>query len=788
MYQGNDGAPELPSTSPQRERLAGAGEHAPQAPYLLRSSRSAAAGTQPREHGLSEAGQTRSRLEQPQARPSSLREAHGTLSRGRGDAARTIGRVVGAVRRHFLLAAAIAIGMVVLTTGIVLSLAEKYTATALLVVDQRDLRLLGLDTPAPAAASPNVDSEVEIMKSPSIAQEVASRLNLASDPRFVAGAEGDESVISQFVGGTLNVFKSSLQSGFGMLGDESVGPEGQDALESGKTDPNAIAARALQRITTVRRRGLTNVIAIDVTAESPSEAARLANAYAETYIDGQVRAKLRSAERAEAALTERVSELGEALRRSETQIKAFAMAQASQPNDDASRRDVDRVQGSIASTTRELNSLTTRLREIEGFIASQNYASLGQSLSIPEMVVMDEQRRTLEQRIQRPSEGDRERSDLRQRLELVNSQLQALSAQRIEPIRRQFEAGNERLASLRQELERVIQRTDPSTDISVNLFRLQQEAASTRQLYQEYLGRLKALAQQRNIVSPDVHVVAAASAPPVKSFPPRTILVLLGGAAGLVLAVGAAYARDNYPANLKSEDELEEATGLRCSAIVPAIKRGSGRGGIAPEDEIFDRPTSEFSEAIRRLRVSIAAGSSESFKSLLVTSSHPAEGKSTIALSLARTAAEAGLKVALLDCNFRDPVLHSRLGLDNRNGLAQLLLSPGVISAPLISADPRSTCSVITSGDLADIPPDRPLQSARLGKILRELGSNFDLIVLDTPSAGLVADPLMLVHHVDAVLVVARAGRTAPENVRSLVDEVTHISNKNVFTALNFAS
>jgi capsular exopolysaccharide synthesis family protein len=704
-----------------------------------------------------------------------------------------LSRVAGAVWRHLRLAAAVAIGITVLTTGIVLGLGERYTATALLIVDQRDLRLLGLETPTPTAVAPNVDSEVEIMKSSSIAQEVAARLNLANDPRFMASGDGSGNALSQAIGGTIDFVRTALLSIFQSSNEGDASTEDGPAEGSSrraKADPNAIAAQALQKITTVRRRGLTNVIAVDVTAESPREAARLANAYADTYIDGQINARLQSAERAEAALSKRVAELGEALRRSETQIKAFALGQASQPGDDSTRREIDRLQSSISSTTRDASAATTRLKELEDLLAARNYASLGQTLSVPEMVLLDEQRRALEQRVQRPVEGEGRSTDTRQRLELINSQLQTLASQRVEPIRRQVEAHNERLASLRRELEQVVQKSDLSTDISVQLFRLQQEAASTRQLYQEYLGRLKALAQQRNIASSDVHVVAPASAPPVKSFPPRTILVLLGGVAGLAIAVGAAYARDTYPRNIKYPGELEEITGVHNIGVIPSIRKDPRHAGaVSPEDLILDQPTSDYSEAIRRLRVSLdlASASGSGVKSLIVTSAHAAEGKSTIALSLARSAAETGLRVVLLDCNLREPSLHSRLGLDNHEGLVQLLLSPSAIPEPyVIDSDPRSPCSVITSGDVGNIVPDRALQSPRFGKLMRELGGKFDLIILDTPAIGSVADPLILGQHADAVLLVARAGRASPQAVQEAIGEILRAKASNVVTALNF--
>jgi len=211
---------------------------------------------------------------------------------------------------------------------------------------------------------------------------------------------------------------------------------------------------------------------------------------------------------------------------------------------------------------------------------------------------------------------------------------------------------------------------------------------------------------------------------------------------------------------------------------------------MSPEDMIFDQPMSDYSEAIRRLRISLdlVVNKGGGFKSLLVTSAHTAEGKSTIALSLARAAAETGLKVVLLDCNLRDPSLHTRLGLENHDGLVQLLSSQNVAPEPyLIASDPRSTCSVITSGELGNIAPDRALQSVRFARLMRELETKFDLIIMDSTSVGSAADPLIVAQHVDAVLFVARAGRASPHAVQSAAEEISRAKGRNVVTALNFA-
>jgi polysaccharide biosynthesis transport protein len=615
-----------------------------------------------------------------------------------------------------------------------------------------------------------------------VAEQVVRRQNLTEDPRFVVQGTPTQSSSAKW----LDSLKSLLPTA-----DGSSDTTQPDSNQINDHNHNVVAAKALQKITNVRRRGLTNVIALDITIDNAKDAARLANAYADTYIEEQVNAKLQAAGHTESALSKRVSELGEALRRSETQIKAFALAQASQSSDETTRRDVDRLQANIAVAAREASNLATRLREANSYLASGNYAALGKAIAVPEVLLLDEQRRSLEQRLQRPTGEDTDLASLRMRLEVVNSQLQSVSNQNVEALRHQSEMSGDQLASLRNELEQTVQKSDLSTDISVKLFRLQQEATATRQLYQDYLGRLKAMVQQRNILNPDVYVVAEASAPPYRSFPPRLLLVVLGSFAGFVIAVGLGYVRDNYPRNIKFSEELEAASLVPNIGAIPNVSSTRGGRGRHPEREIYQNPLSAYSEAIRRLGIFLRLHSDKGsgLRSLLVTSTERRDGRSTIALSLARDASRSGLRVVLLDCDLRHPGLHSILGISNDAGINQLLLSSDSPSlASVVQSDPHSTCSVITSGGAEGTAAYQALHSIKLDDVIRELETKFDLVIVDSPPLNDAADALMMAKHTDAVLLLARSLKTRPGDVWSAVQELSRAGSENITTALNFAT
>ena len=699
-----------------------------------------------------------------------------------------VGKVLGAVRRHYRLVAVLSVVLSVLALVGVLMLPPQFTATTLLAVDATSEARP--TEPVVTGYALNVDGEVEIMQSLKVAQQVVKRLNLTADPRFVDAKTDASSSTS----GQSSLFKSLLpSSGDPAAKDASENAQSAPASTGNNTeedDPAVVrAAVALQKLTNVRRRGLTSIIALDITIDDPKDAARLANGYADTYISEQINAKLSAAAHTEAALSRRVAELGEELRRAETRIKAFALAQGSQSNDEAARSGIDRLQANIASAARDAASKAAKLREADSLLASGNYTALGKLLNVSEIEFLDEERRSIEQQLQNANEAEDDPAELRQRLETIGSELPSLSSKAVETLRQQTEESNGQVSALRQELKELVQKSDSSTDSSVQLFRLQQEAATTRQLYQEYLGRLKTAAQQRRTVTPSVHVVAEAGIPPNRSFPPRSMLLVLGCLAGVAVAVGVAYARDNYPQNIKFVDELEAASRAPNVGAIPDSRRSKTKG-LQPQNLIYARPLSEYSEAIRRLRVSmqLTFNRGSGFKSLLVTSAQRQEGRTTIALSLARDAARAGLKVAILDCDLRHPNLHTMIGIGNDEGMSDMLVSPVAgLRMSAIQVDTQSPCFVIPSGGLADSSPDQPLQSPHLGRIIKELEERFDLVVIDAAALETSADALLIAQHVDGVLLIARSTRAQPARVRDAALDLQRTRSGNLATALNCA-
>ena len=159
--------------------------------------------------------------------------------------------------------------------------------------------------------------------------------------------------------------------------------------------------------------------------------------------------------------------------------------------------------------------------------------------------------------------------------------------------------------------------------------------------------------------------------------------------------------------------------------------------------------------------------------SVLITSSAPADGKSTVAMHLASATAAAGARVLLLEADLRNPTLARRLGVPGDSGVSQVLAGQAgsmhevahrvpVAGRRRGDADFR-TMDIVVSGPIPPNPTDL-IESERMREIIREAEHDYDLVVIDTPPTSVVSDAIPLVKEVSGVIVVARLGKTTPNS------------------------
>jgi capsular exopolysaccharide synthesis family protein len=237
--------------------------------------------------------------------------------------------------------------------------------------------------------------------------------------------------------------------------------------------------------------------------------------------------------------------------------------------------------------------------------------------------------------------------------------------------------------------------------------------------------------------------------------------VELGVLIGLLLGLGAVVVAENADRRLRLPDELETMADVPLLANIPESAFSTTIDGDLAGDEPFQMLSTALLHFNR----------SRKHQSIVVTSPGEQDGKTTVAAGLARAAARAGLNVVLVDADLRRPQIASRLGIDADQGLGAVLAG-NLTAADVLVAYPMDEPG---AGELrvlpAGAPPPNPLalvRSVTMKRLMDHLEARSDLVVVDTPAALMVSDPLPLIGLATGVILVARMNRSTREKIRRL--------------------
>jgi capsular exopolysaccharide synthesis family protein len=195
-------------------------------------------------------------------------------------------------------------------------------------------------------------------------------------------------------------------------------------------------------------------------------------------------------------------------------------------------------------------------------------------------------------------------------------------------------------------------------------------------------------------------------------------------------------------------------------------------------------PTSPAAEAYRTLRINLEFASvDEPLHTLLVTSSGPGEGKSTALANLAVAMSDGDQAVILVDADLRRPSQHELFALSNERGLSDMFRDEAAFNDPPLQSIPDSTLKVLTSGPLPPIP-SQLLAARKMDEVIARLAERADVILFDAPPVVAVTDASLLASKVDGVLLVAKAGNTRRDHVRSAKDRLEKVNARLVGAVL----
>ena len=648
-----------------------------------------------------------------------------------------------------------------------------YTAEALLHVQNREAQVVEIDgVVEELVADPaTIESEIEFMSSPAFVRRAVQQLDLVNDPEFAPWLVPEEPGPIESDLELINPLRYIPENWRILLqgGTVEEGTSTEPQLDAETRQLNEVTRNVASRLTVeqVRR---SYVLSLRFLSEDPIKAARIANAMADEYLVSQVEAKYAAADRATQWLSERINELRGEVLEAEAKIVEYRTQNnlVNTQSDNPLTLQFFQLNTQLALAQAERAGAEARLSRARGMLSSSGVETAALVLASPLMDSLRAQETELMRRIadMRAVYGGNHPQMVNTRSEIgsVRDKMFDEVSRIIQDLENEVSVAVAREQELQNSMSRL-QGEAARVDLAgVELGALENEVDTNRQLFQTFLARFREIVEQQGLQASDARVLSAADPPTSPSHPRVMLFTLVAFAASAALGVLLVFVIERWDSDFgfRSADETLSALGVRALALVPDLSRRETQG-VAAEDYILQKPHSAYAEALQRIRTSLFLSDGDHApKTILITSSVPLEGKSTIAASLARQSARSGLKVILIDADLRRPRLHELIGLANQNGLSEVLTGHATPEAA-IKRDEKSGLDFLPAGVGVISPPDL-FRSSTMKILIEETAAYYDLVIIDSPPVAAVSDSFTLSGLVDKSIYVIRWEQT-PRNV-----------------------
>lgn len=516
----------------------------------------------------------------------------------------------------------------------------------------------------------------------------------------------------------------------------------------------------------VQQIGESNLVSLIYTSDDAQLAARIANAYLEEYINSFLDAKVQSTLQATDWLNVRLADLKENLKNSEERLQKFREEEELVKNlegitSNLSAQEISSLNNTYSESRQRRLELETTQRELE----RMKDASVDELLTVP-AILNRESVRSLKQN---ETEAQRNVSQLSQRygpkhpkmMEAVSQLTSARSALESEVTNVVYGTQREYQLALNAEMSSKSQLDSTKLDLQdlnrkeFMLRELEREVETNSQLYDIFFTRIKETGEAGVFEAPPARIIdLSQGGSPVGPNVKRSVTV--GFMLAFMMACGCSVLLDMLNNSIKSPIDVEEKLRKPVLGTLPVIKKGDD-GNLA---EYWHNPKSEFAEAVRTIRTGVVlSGLDKPAKIIVVTSSIPGEGKSTLALNLAAAFAQME-RTLVIGADLRRPSLARRCNLSAKHpGLSNYVAGSATLEE-CISPWGDSQLSVMPAG----IIPSNPLEmlsSHKFRDALELLKTQFARIVIDSAPVAAVSDALMLASYADALIFVVKADSTA---------------------------
>jgi polysaccharide biosynthesis transport protein len=661
--------------------------------------------------------------------------------------------ILAAALRRWKLITTVTLLATIATYGVLKIVPSRYKSTVeILVYDPQQQINAEVQKPispfVDAVGNDAMTTEIDVLKSKSVALRVANELGLDTDPEFQPHNLPAELADRLGFSSLGRALRHSRQTN-GDAEDDKVA----------RLDQVADAVLASLQVWQE-----AYILFVTTTSHSPIMAQRLASTIAKDYLTSQQEARQEALQRVATWLKGRVDNLQSRVLETEASIeKLKSDSDIRDPEfNNYKEQQIGELNAQLMKARTEVEERRARLDQVRSVIDTH-----GDIQSIPELTASA----TLTQLRQKQAELTSRATDLQNRLGPRHLQVIATRAE-LAAINQQIDDEVQRVLgnmknsydiAVRQEqsLEASLQNlaAHVNSEVYVKLQQLQRVADADRNLYNSYLSQYNDISERRTLQDASARIISPASLPRSPSWPRRRLLYLAGGALGLVGGFLLAFLLEYLRPGVRTGAEIEQSYGQPVVGMIPLLQYQKVRGTSddRPLRRIAVDPRSQLDKAVRAMRISLELASANS-KVILITSALPAEGKSTAAMLLATSSASSGKKTILLDCDLHRQATSKALQSTHGQGLSELLRGTADLK-DVLTKDPITGIYLIPAGstvpDAADL-----LMSHRMQNLIAALREEFEYIVIDSAPLLPVIDALVLMTIADKVLMIVEWSQT----------------------------
>lgn len=667
-----------------------------------------------------------------------------------------------------------------------------YEASTTLLVGGNGKVNLGLPVELMGNSGPSIATEIEIIKSRSIAEQVTGRLHLdwqvsgkskgvglnLAELSDIAGRSGylvemtgpDSFVVKELTGRIVGEGRNGVQmrgEGITLLLSDLHGKKG-DGFQLHAVPPEGIVSGVMGGINGMEI-GKTGVMRLSYADTDPARARDIVNTFAQVYLERSIEKKSREVSKSLEIIEQQLPKLREELENSEKNLQSYKKAAGIYSLD----AEAQQIIGKLTGIDKQKTDLDIQKKQVEFYVGSLKEAIRNGKSFVPTDPAgaalankIDELEVKKKNLLNEFTDAHPSVRGVQQQINETEHRLLVLYESSIRNLTRQQESVAKQLAGYEGELRGL-----PLKELEmIGLIRLNK---INENIYTLMLQKAEETRIAKAATVSNASIIDTAVTPKVPIKPNTRKNILLGFLIGIMIGVGSALLIEHLDDTIKDAEDAKRTIGLPLLAVIPYISRRNGQVGITSLITRLE-PKSPVAEAFRSLRTSLHFSAiNREKKILLLTSTFPGEGKSTISSNLANILSQTGARVLIIDCDLRRSTLHEKFGHSKTPGLSEILTGGATFSTARHNLGIQGL-DLISAGTTPPNPAEL-LGSEAMRSFLESHRENYDHIIIDAPPVLAVTDAPVLTAMSDMVLVVMESGRVplkAAQRMREMLATV----------------